>query len=146
MLLDPQHKGDQEGKHSAPKHVYANSGDSLICPILSLAIFIFTEGQRFNGGNHCLFGNPNNENHRFSKWLNGVLEDHKLQLEELGIVIDDIGTNSFRKGIAQFLAGLIGGPNAIAIYLRAGFNIHIKRFHEEPVERICLFVILNHRT
>ncbi len=63
VIVIPQHKGDQEGKHCAPKHVYANPVDPLICPVLSLAIYIFTEGQRFNGGNHCLFGNPNNEDH-----------------------------------------------------------------------------------
>lgn len=35
----------------------------------------------------------------------------------------EIGTHSFRKGIASFLSCLTGGPSAIAIYLRAGWSL-----------------------
>ena len=41
----------------------------------------------------------------------------------MGILILEIGTHSFRKGVASFLSGLPGGPNAIAIYLRAGWSL-----------------------
>jgi hypothetical protein len=101
VVVFPQHKGNQEGKNTSPKHVYANPEEPMICPILSLAIYIFCEGQRFEGGNHCLFGVPSNEDHRFSKWLKKVLEDHKDRLEERGLIIDEVGTHSFRKGIRR---------------------------------------------
>ena len=34
-------KGDQEGKNSFPRHVYANPMFPEICPILGFAIYIF---------------------------------------------------------------------------------------------------------
>ena len=44
-------------------------------------------------------------------------------LVHMGIVILEIDTHLFRKGIASFLACLTGGPSAIAIYLRAGCSL-----------------------
>lgn len=44
-------------------------------------------------------------------------------LVDMGIIILEIGTHSFRKGIASFLGCLTGGPSAIAIYLRAGWSL-----------------------
>ena len=36
---------------------------------------------------------------------------------------DDVGTHSFRKGVATFCSGFIGGPSVIAIFLRAGWSL-----------------------
>ena len=37
-IIFPKHKGDQEGEHCAPKHVYANPQNPAICPILAFAV------------------------------------------------------------------------------------------------------------
>ena len=38
----PKHKGDQEGRTSIPKHVYANPLNPTICPILAFAVLVFS--------------------------------------------------------------------------------------------------------
>ena len=51
----PKHKGDQEGRDGIPKHVYANPNNPSICPILALAVFVFTVGHRREGSQRQLF-------------------------------------------------------------------------------------------
>lgn len=41
----------------------------------------------------------------------------------MGLIIADIGTHSFRKGIATVLANKPGGHAAISIWLRAGWSL-----------------------
>jgi hypothetical protein len=41
----------------------------------------------------------------------------------MGLVLEEIGTHSFRKGVATSLSSSLGGPNAITIWLRAGWSI-----------------------
>ena len=41
----------------------------------------------------------------------------------MGLIIDEIGTHSFRKGIATYLGGHPGGPNSVAVWLRAGWSL-----------------------
>ena len=66
--------------------------------------------------------NENNEN-RFSKWLGSTCKDQENNLVSFGIMIMKIGTHSFRKGVASFLASCPDGPNAISIFLRAGWSL-----------------------
>jgi hypothetical protein len=44
VIVFPSHKGDKEGKSALPKHVYANTEEPHLCPILSLAMYVFTRG------------------------------------------------------------------------------------------------------
>ena len=41
----------------------------------------------------------------------------------MGLIISEIGSHSFRKGIASALANNPGGPTAINIWLRAGWSL-----------------------
>jgi hypothetical protein len=59
---------------------------------------------------------------RFSKYLTNLCLEKENELVGMGMVIGTVGTHSFRKGIATFLSGMIGGPGPIAIYLRAGWS------------------------
>lgn len=60
-------KGDQEGKNSFPRHVYANPYNPEICPILGFALYMFCKGYQREGGCTLLFGGTAQE--RFSSWL-----------------------------------------------------------------------------
>jgi hypothetical protein len=130
VIVFPSHKGDQEGRNSAPKHVFANPTCPEVCPVLSLAIYIFCMGWRRGDAKSSLFGGiassynsaPDIEK-RFSRWLKNMCLDSEADLLTMGILIAEIGTHSFRKGIASFLASIPGGPSAIAIYLRAGWSL-----------------------
>lgn len=64
-----------------------------------------------------------NGSSRFSKWLKNKLTVCAETLRAMCICIMDIGTHSFRKGIATWLSGMIGGPSPINIYLRAGWSL-----------------------
>jgi hypothetical protein len=121
VIVFPLHKGDQEGTRSLPKHVYANTAEPSICPILSFAIYVFTRGYDREGSKTNIFHNESES--RFSKWLAKICADNETLLRNQGVDISMIGTHSFRKGIATFLSGTPGGPTAINIYLRAGWSL-----------------------
>jgi hypothetical protein len=122
LVTTPKHKGDQEGNHCYPKHVYANPDNPYICPILSMGIHFFSGGWRREGSKQLLFQGTANES-RFSKWLRDLVRKYKDSLEVIGILSFDIGTHSFRKGVATFAASCPGGPSQVSIYLRAGWSL-----------------------
>jgi hypothetical protein len=123
VIVFPTHKGDKEGKTSLPKHVFANKKSPWICPILSFAIYLFTTGFRRSGAKRTVFGDTKETESRFSKWLKSTCGSLCHDLLILGILIAEIGSHSFRKGISTFLSSLCSGPSAIAIYLRAGWSL-----------------------
>jgi hypothetical protein len=143
----PKHMGDEEGANAMERHVFANPLRPEICPILALAIVVFGSsgifGERFVAGDEAeemkddnvlppaggflvrqsLFGGSKAEA-AFSAWLRRmVIEEERFTVQELGAIPEDIGTHSFRKGCATYLASFPGGPSAIAIYLRAGWSL-----------------------
>ena len=60
---------------------------------------------------------------RFTKWLSKTLEQCKDAILALGLIFTELGSHSFRKGIATSLANNPGGPAAINIWLRAGWSL-----------------------
>jgi hypothetical protein len=123
VIVFPSHKGDQEGKHCNPKHIYANRSNPEICPILSFAIYIWTIGFRRTGSKRVVFGETDDTEVRFSKWLKNVFGKYSEELLAMGLIIMEIGTHSFRKGISTFLQSIPGGPSSTSIYLRAGWSL-----------------------
>ena len=116
-------KNDQEGSNGFPRHIYANPKNPIICPILALSVWVFTQGYHREGSDRRLFGNPRSSQDRFEKWLSKVLKTFADAIISLGIMIAEIGTHSFRKGVATALANCPGGPSAINIWLRAGWSL-----------------------
>ena len=114
VVTTPKHKGDQEGNNCYPKHVFANTDNPTICPILSMAILFFGGGWQRIGAKHLLFRGTATEG-RFSKWLKGIMRTSVESMITMGTVAFDIGTHSFRKGVATFVAGSVGGPSPISI-------------------------------
>lgn len=113
-------KNDQEGQNAYPRHIYANPDNPAICPILSLALVVFTRFTR-NGSSRLLFSEKSQD--RFSEWLKRTCTSNEELLLAMGSVLDEIGTHSFRKGVATALSSNPGGPSAIAIWLRAGWSL-----------------------
>lgn len=100
-------KNDQEGKKAYPRHIYANPLNPLLCPILSMAILIFTRGFQREGAERLIFGGKKSAKDRFSNWLLGILRSCALIIVSLGLIVTEIGSHSFRKGIATSLANII---------------------------------------
>jgi len=126
VIAIPKSKTDQEGDCDYPRHIYANPFEPTICPILAVAVNIFSRNfscidQEYNF--NCLFDGGNQED-RFSKILSKVLsgltdEEKKM----LGVSIKELGTHSCRKGSTTYCNGMVGGPNPISVHLRAGWKL-----------------------
>lgn len=122
----PKHKGDQKGDRAEPKAVYANPLDPLVCPILALALFVFSMGTRTQPEKASLFGKPDAAEKRFSEWLAKLVQDMESELESYGIKKEDVGTHSLRKGLITYLCGIPGGPSIVSICKRAGWSLGVK--------------------
>eukprot|EP00961_Rhodomonas_salina_P088763 1194168-Rhodomonas_salina.1 len=48
---------------------------------------------------------------RFGKWLGGITKMHERVLQAMGLEISNIGTHSFWKGTATWLAGMVDGQS-----------------------------------
>lgn len=91
-----------------------------------MGVMVLTAGVRHDGASNLLFGNGRGES-RFAKWLVPVCKDAANELLEHSVAFADIGSHSFRKGIATFLGGMVTGPSPIAIYLRAGWSLGVQK-------------------
>ena len=89
-----------------------------------MALLIFGGGWQRSGAKHMLLRGTATEG-RFSKWLKGIMNSNGASMIALGIIAFDIGTHSFRKGVATFVAGCVAGPSAISIFLRAGWSLGV---------------------
>lgn len=99
LITLPRHKGDQEGIKVYPVHVYANPLSPFICPILALAIHVFcTQSHTTNGSqqNWKLFAGGSSVQHKFSNWLQELLQSNIFTDGELGALKTELGTHSFR--------------------------------------------------
>ena len=117
------HKGDREGQNAYGRHVYANPENQSICPVLAIAVMVFSRGHRSQGGRQQLFEGKHSEK-RFSHILASVVDD--LPDAEAGILgarKQDIGTHSTRKGAPTHCLGITEGPSPIQVYLRAGWSL-----------------------
>jgi len=118
----PSTKSDQEGARDFKYHIYANPLDPLVCPVLALAVYVFTRGYRVSEMEHKLFDGKHSEK-RFSGLFRDVLESlTESEKMRLGGLISDLGTHSYRKGAATYALG-VEGPNPVMVYLRAGWSL-----------------------
>jgi hypothetical protein len=114
-------KNDQDAKNMHPRHIYANPVNPSICPILSLALLVFCKPFSYSGSSRQVFGESGQS--RFSEWLGKIAQTCQEAIVAMGLILTDIGTHSFRKGVATALSSYPGGPSAISIWLRAGWSL-----------------------
>ncbi|RHY07626.1 hypothetical protein DYB25_013392, partial [Aphanomyces astaci] len=86
-----------------------------------LGVLLFTRGANLPGSPSLLFGY--NAKERFSTWLRNTCSNSEDDIVSMGLAIADIGTHSFRKGVASSLSNCPGGPQAVSIWLRAGWSL-----------------------
>ena len=116
-----KHKGDQTGEQEGrAKHVYANPFMPQVCPVLALAVYIFSTPRK-RTDKLQLFEGANPEA-RYVKVMHRALEMMPDSLN-LGACKKDIGTHSNRKGSATYVLGLSSAINAAQVYLRAGWSL-----------------------
>jgi hypothetical protein len=123
VIQEQGHKGDQTGEAKYWKHVYANPGNPEVCPVLALALVVFSGPARDTLGKQQIFLGSNNKD-RFAKTLHQIiraLPEPELQL--LGGERADIGPYSLRKGSASYCLGQVSGPNPVTVQLRMGHSL-----------------------
>lgn len=85
---------------------------------------MFTIGHRREGSYKGVFTADNDEGSvesRFTKFLRTLIDDNEQALLDFGLEAKELGTHSFRKGIATFLCGcLVGPPRLQSIYVLVG--------------------------
>jgi hypothetical protein len=126
VIAIPKSKTDQEGDNCFPRHVYANPLVPSICPILALAVLVFSKsywhGVKPQEKFHLFPGEK--QEARFSKLLRRVLQSlTETESSLLGAKVNEIGTHSTRKGASSYCSGMVGGPSMAQIYLRAGWSL-----------------------
>ncbi|KAH9181526.1 hypothetical protein AeNC1_016498, partial [Aphanomyces euteiches] len=123
LIIEEQgYKGDQTGADKFGKHLYANPYEPIKCPILALAVLIFSFPERVDGRHQLFVGTDNKV--RFGRSIRKILlglNDDELQL--LGCDRTDIATHSIRKGSSTYALGQINGPNPVSVYLRMGQSL-----------------------
>jgi hypothetical protein len=95
IIQIPRHKGDQEGAKVFPKHIFANPLNPSICPVLALALHVFSVSFIRPGAALKLFNSPSIEAN-FSRWLKAALSHQDITDIVLGVPADEVGTHSFR--------------------------------------------------
>lgn len=83
------------------RHVFANPLRPEVCPVLALAIYVFTQNsfrsaQAVAGNQSVLsFVRPGSED-RFSKWMFTFLRKHHVQIEQtFNVLAEDFGEHFF---------------------------------------------------
>jgi hypothetical protein len=112
----PKCKNDQDGDHAFEKHIFANPLQPKYCGVLALAMRVWTMTMQ-DGGR--LFPGATPER-KFCDVLSIVMERINDARRSF---LQNIGAHSIKKGAITFLNGILGGPNAIAIELRADHHI-----------------------
>jgi hypothetical protein len=132
LISTPKHKADQEGAKCFARHLYANPTNPVICPVLALAVIVFTRcikhdptipANSTSRPSFRIFDGAFSEA-RFSEVLGRCIaslpESAQLQL---GGEKKQLGTHSVRKGAATYCAGMINGPSTVQVFLRAGWSL-----------------------
>ena len=84
------------------RSVYVNPHDYLVCPILALAMVVFSA---LDSMSPLVLGHRSAEQ-RFSEWMAATLRAYGDDIEIAGgLSADEYGTHSLRKGVATFLTG-----------------------------------------
>eukprot|EP01013_Petalomonas_cantuscygni_P032228 TRINITY_DN586_c0_g1_i1.p1 TRINITY_DN586_c0_g1~~TRINITY_DN586_c0_g1_i1.p1 ORF type:complete len:790 (+),score=56.99 TRINITY_DN586_c0_g1_i1:18-2387(+) len=119
-------KRDQEGEHADEiRHVYANPVTVKVCPILALAMYLFTIGVVPRNTDDALFPGAD-QYQRYDKALSRILERDgiKQHLLENGMTGRTLGAYSARKGALSYATGgTTAAPSMTAVCIRACWSV-----------------------
>lgn len=141
VITEQGGKADQKGENNYGKHIFANPLQPAMCPILSLAVLIFSGPHHAPNGRQQLFVGTDSKG-RFAHLLQEMiagLTDEEVRL--LGCEVEDVGMHSERKGSSTYCLGQIGGPTPISVFLRMGQSLGQLKdryiFFGEGADQLC---------
>lgn len=100
IVFLPKTKGDQEGENAFPRHLYANPENGALCPVLALAVHVFSASATPTNSRLQLFQLANPQA-AFSNWLTELWkrieeDESEERKKELTAVDGGVGSHSFR--------------------------------------------------
>ena len=117
-----QTKTDQYGQEAKyPRHLYSNPLNPLVCPVLSLSLYLSSCFNTLQNSDNKLFPGPK-QAQRFSTILYKAIDDNWETVSNMGYIRGELGTHSIRKGPVSYLSSLPGGPSDAAVCIRAGWT------------------------
>jgi hypothetical protein len=103
LFYFPISKSNQGGENShVPWHVYSNPFCPHLCPVLTLAKYLFSQTGIISAGELLFPGKHQYD--RFIKIFRKVIETHEGEFRQLGIEVGDLGSHSTRKGAITFVS------------------------------------------
>ncbi|KAI2500692.1 hypothetical protein MHU86_13775 [Fragilaria crotonensis] len=118
VVLPPRSKTDQAGERVEGKHIAANPFNPVICPVLSLARHVFSDGSRTRYSS--VFTRDAYD--RFGEVFFDTVRSERAQ-EYLQVSGNKLGKHSGRKAGATYCASFPGGPDRDAICQRADWSL-----------------------
>ncbi len=126
IIQEQGHKADRKGQNRYWKHIYANSVQPEICPVLAVAVLIFCTSHRSEeeeGDEMQLFVGTNAKD-RFANLLSATVKNlNDQEVKTLGCRREDAASHSIRKGGDKYCHGSVYCPNSVAVDLRMGHSI-----------------------
>ena len=101
-------------------HIFANPLDNSVCPILALALHIFTRGWNINMTS--VFKSSTQMADLFSVRLSYLKNNNEEIKACNGIMNRNIGTHSFRKGCSTMTGNIVAGPTVFSVASRANWK------------------------
>jgi hypothetical protein len=117
-------KTDQEGTRNIdhPWHVYSNNECPYICPVLALARYLIDKPHILAG--NCPLFEGSGQYDRYNNILSDIVssKEHKDTFVSLGMLPQNFGTHSIRKGaVTHISTGSTSSPPIASICLRANW-------------------------
>ena len=120
MFEFAESKGDPDRKFTGPWHCYVNPERPYICVVLALAKYCLTFTEVLVSG-APLFEGSSQYDH-YTGIFGVFVRKHAIRLRQLGVKPGDLGTHSFRKGVAKMVAaGCTVSPLIVSLCLLVGW-------------------------
>ena len=100
-ILYEKGKTNQDGENKVPRHVFANSDNPAICPILALGLRSCCDRSTFKSIPFKEFS-ASTSHKSYSSWLRNAASSFSEDIQEI-IAANRIGSHSLRKGSATYV-------------------------------------------
>ena len=123
LFYFPISKSNQGGENShVPWHVYSNPFQPHLCPVLTLAKYLFSQSGILAVGDRLFPGKHQYD--RFIKVFHRIIKVHEAEFRRFGVECGDLGSHSTRKGaITHVSSGCTVSPPMASICLRACWSM-----------------------
>ena len=118
-------KHDQEGEGAkTPWHIYANPANPFICPVLAMALYIFSHPSILTNTSSSFLFTGNNQYKRYTQILRKAIMMDPDKFRRAGVDVDTTASHSVRKGSSTYASsGCTVSPGMAPICNRAGWKM-----------------------